>query len=65
MLCKEPHLFNLILTLFNKHPFNCVLDGFQLTAQADGLYYNGKKVFLSGVNIAWDSYGYDFGNGQV
>jgi len=26
--------------------------------------FNGKKVFLSGVNFAWNSYGYDFGNGQ-
>ncbi|CAB3380973.1 Hypothetical predicted protein [Cloeon dipterum] len=25
---------------------------------------NGQKVFLSGPNIAWQSYGYDFGNGM-
>jgi mannan endo-1,4-beta-mannosidase len=25
-------------------------------------YYGQDKVFLSGVNIAWNSYGYDFGN---
>ena len=37
----------------------------KLTAKPDGLYYNGKKVFLSGVNIAWDSYGNDFGNNRV
>lgn len=28
------------------------------------LMYNGEKVFLSGMNIAWDNYGNDFGNGQ-
>ena len=28
--------------------------GVQLSAKPDGLYYNGKKVFLSGVNIAWN-----------
>ena len=26
--------------------------------------FNCKNVFLSGVNFAWNSYGYDFGNGQ-
>lgn len=26
--------------------------------------FNGKNVHLSGVNIAWNAYGYDFGNGQ-
>ena len=36
----------------------------KLTAQPDGFYYNGQKVFLSGANIAWYSYGYDFGNNQ-
>lgn len=39
--------------------------GIKLMAKPDGLYYNGKKVFLSGVNIAWNWYGYDFGNNQV
>lgn len=24
---------------------------------------NGQKVFLSGPNLAWQTYGYDFGNG--
>jgi hypothetical protein len=28
------------------------------------LAINGQKVFLSGPNIAWQSYGYDFGNGM-
>lgn len=26
--------------------------------------FNGQQVFLSGVNIAWNSYSFDFGNGQ-
>ena len=34
-----------------------------LTTSGSNLFYNGQKVFLSGVNIAWNSYGYDFGNG--
>ncbi|KAI9559836.1 endo-beta-1 [Daphnia sinensis] len=36
----------------------------RLTVSGRDFYYNGQKVFLSGVNIAWNSYGYDFGNGQ-
>jgi mannan endo-1,4-beta-mannosidase len=36
----------------------------RLTTSGTNLYYNGQKVFLSGANIAWNSYGYDFGNGQ-
>ncbi|KAF4525672.1 hypothetical protein B566_EDAN010662 [Ephemera danica] len=28
------------------------------------LSINGQRVFLSGPNIAWYSYGYDFGNNQ-
>lgn len=36
----------------------------RLTTSGRDLLYNGQKVFLSGVNIAWNSYGYDFGNGQ-
>ncbi|XP_046463076.1 mannan endo-1,4-beta-mannosidase-like [Daphnia pulex] len=36
----------------------------RLTTSGTNFYYNGQKVFLSGVNIAWNSYGYDFGNGQ-
>lgn len=35
-----------------------------LTTGGNNFYYNGKQVHLSGVNIAWNSYGYDFGNGQ-
>ena len=36
----------------------------RLTTSGTDFYYNNQKVFLSGVNIAWNSYGYDFGNGQ-
>ena len=36
----------------------------RLTTSGTNFYYNNQKVFLSGVNIAWNSYGYDFGNGQ-
>jgi len=36
----------------------------RLSTNGKDLIYNGQKVFLSGVNIAWNSYGYDFGNGQ-
>ncbi len=36
----------------------------RLTTSGRDFLYNGQKVFLSGVNIAWNSYGYDFGNGQ-
>jgi len=36
----------------------------RLTTSGTNLLYNGQKVFLNGANIAWKSYGYDFGNGQ-
>lgn len=26
--------------------------------------YNGHRVFLAGINKAWEHYAYDFGNGQ-
>lgn len=36
----------------------------RLTAKGRQLLYNGQQVFLNGANIAWYSYGYDFGNNQ-
>ena len=36
----------------------------RLTTSGRDFLYNGQRVFLSGANIAWYSYGYDFGNGQ-
>ena len=36
----------------------------RLSVNGNNLIYNNKIVFLSGVNFAWNSYGYDFGNGQ-
>lgn len=36
----------------------------RLSVSGKKLMYNGKSVFLSGVNFAWNSYGYDFGNGK-
>lgn len=37
----------------------------RLRPQVSGkdLTYNAVKVFLNGCNIAWNNYGYDFGNG--
>ncbi|XP_046463073.1 mannan endo-1,4-beta-mannosidase-like isoform X1 [Daphnia pulex] len=35
----------------------------RLTTSGRDFLYNGQRVFLSGANIAWYSYGYDFGNG--
>nr|XP_053640001.1 mannan endo-1,4-beta-mannosidase-like [Cherax quadricarinatus] len=35
----------------------------RLSVSGTDLTYGGEKVFLNGVNIAWNSYGYDFGNG--
>jgi len=35
-----------------------------LQVQGRTLSFNGQHVFLSGVNIAWNSYSFDFGNGQ-
>ncbi|XP_032778625.2 mannan endo-1,4-beta-mannosidase [Daphnia magna] len=36
----------------------------RLSVSGKKLMYNGKSVFLSGVNFAWNSYGSDFGNGK-
>lgn len=33
-----------------------------LSVNGTNLYFNGEKVFLSGVNQAWYMYGNDFGN---
>ena len=35
-----------------------------ISADRSGFEYNGKRVFLSGVNEPWISYGADFGNNQ-
>nr|BBB35836.1 endo-1,4-beta-mannanase [Eisenia fetida] len=35
-----------------------------LDVQNGQLRLNGEKVFMSGMNIAWQNYGRDFGNGQ-
>jgi len=35
-----------------------------LRVQGTNFYYGSSKVFLSGPNLAWYSYSYDFGNGQ-
>lgn len=32
-----------------------------LSINKDGFHFGGEKVFLSGANIAWDSFGHDFG----
>ncbi|EFX76384.1 endo-beta-1,4-mannanase [Daphnia pulex] len=36
----------------------------RLSVSGNKLMFNGKSVFLSGVNFAWNSYGNDFGNGK-
>jgi len=35
-----------------------------LRIENNHFHYGSDRVFLSGPNIAWVSYGYDFGNGQ-
>nr|XP_053639726.1 mannan endo-1,4-beta-mannosidase-like [Cherax quadricarinatus] len=35
----------------------------RLAVSGTDLTYGGEKVFLNGANIAWNNYGYDFGNG--
>lgn len=53
------NILRLILSLFW---FLIVIEAVQLEVRGTDLVYNGVKVFLSGTNIAWNSYGYDFGN---
>jgi len=36
----------------------------KLERQGTRFYYNGQQVYLSGPNLPWLWYGYDFGNGQ-
>nr|ADE58567.1 GH5 family protein GH5A [Limnoria quadripunctata] len=36
----------------------------RLSVSGGGLSYGGQKAYLNGANIAWNSYGYDFGNGN-
>lgn len=50
-------------------PLLCLLaahkcNGEFLRVSGQTLMYGADRVFLSGVNIAWKSYGYDFGNGN-
>ncbi len=50
-------------------PLFCLLavhqcNGEFLRVSGQTLMYGADRVFLSGVNIAWKSYGYDFGNGN-
>lgn len=35
-----------------------------LRIKENKFYYGDRHVFLSGVNIAWNNYGLDFGNGN-
>jgi len=53
------HLSVFFISLFL---FFAYAKAIQLGVSGTDLVYNGKKVFLSGTNIAWNSYGYDFGN---
>ena len=56
------HKFSLIVILFVS-----ILESTRasrLSVSGNKLMFNGKSVFLSGVNFAWNSYGFDFGNGQ-
>lgn len=39
-------------------------NGEHLRVQGRDFYYGTQRVFLSGVNIAWVYYGWDFGNGN-
>lgn len=36
----------------------------RLAVRGNQFVLNCNTVFLAGVNFAWNSYGYDFGNGQ-
>ena len=35
-----------------------------LSVNGGSLYLHGEKVFMSGMNLAWQDFGNDFGNGQ-
>lgn len=43
---------------------NQEVSGEFLHVQGTDFYYRNQRVFLSGVNIAWIYYGWDFGNGN-
>ncbi|XP_022333894.2 mannan endo-1,4-beta-mannosidase-like [Crassostrea virginica] len=44
--------------------FTKLLEGARLGIQGTHFTYNGQRVFLSGINKAWEHYAHDFGNGQ-
>ena len=41
-----------------------VVSAQRLEVRGTQLYYNNEHVYLSGMNIAWESFGFDFGNGN-
>lgn len=57
---KMTHFFAkvIIFTLF----LGALSNAEFLSVSGKDFYYGQSKVFLSGTNIAWNSYGYDFGN---
>jgi hypothetical protein len=45
-------------------PSLAVAQATRLTTSGDKFVYNGKYVFLNGMNQAWINYGNDFGDSQ-
>ncbi|XP_060595800.1 mannan endo-1,4-beta-mannosidase-like [Ruditapes philippinarum] len=56
------HVFPVAIALISLM-FNCC-DAGRLHVQGTNLVKDGQRVFLSGTNLAWVHYGYDFGNNQ-
>ena len=50
-----------LLTLF---AYLCQDSNAYLQVKGKDLIFNGKKIFLSGANIPWIGYDYDWGNGM-
>ncbi|KAK3722347.1 hypothetical protein RRG08_041950 [Elysia crispata] len=51
-------------TLFLNITLSAVVSGERLSVSGNHFLFKGEKVFLSGGNLPWIKYGYDYGNNQ-
>lgn len=57
------HFKSLLVVCFFLFCFNCAF-GEKLIRQGTRFYYAGQQTYLSGPNLPWLWYGYDFGDGH-
>lgn len=57
------HFKSLLVVCFFLFCFNCAF-GVKLIRQGTRFFYDGQQTYLSGPNLPWLWYGYDFGDGH-